>query len=84
MYKVKVLSGYRVSIPKEVRERLGLKIGDELILEIEGSKIVLRPAFLPKDPVFTMMGIIGEEEKELKEPELSVIKELEEKLKRSE
>lgn len=84
MYKVKVLSGYRVSIPKEVRKRLGLKIGDELILEIKGSQIVLRPAFLPEDPVFTMLGIIGEEEKELKELELSVIKELEEKLKRSE
>ena len=43
MYKVKVLSGYRVSIPKEVGKRLGLKIGDELILEIKGSQIVLRP-----------------------------------------
>jgi len=83
LYKVKVLSGYRVSIPKEVRERLGLKIGDELILEIEGSKIILRPAFLPEDPVFTMLGITGDKKKELKEPELSVIKELEEKLKRS-
>ncbi|RLE81123.1 MAG: hypothetical protein DRJ52_04870 [Thermoprotei archaeon] len=83
MYRVRVLSGYRVSIPKEVRERLGLKIGDELILEVEGSRIVLRPAFLPKDPVFTMLGIVGGEERELKEPELSVIKELEEKLKRS-
>ena len=63
MYKVKVLSGYRVSIPKEVGKRLGLKIGDELILEIKGSQIVLRPAFLPEDPVFTMLALLERRKK---------------------
>lgn len=69
-----------MSIPKQIRERLGLKVGDELILEVKGTEIILRPASLPRDPVFTMSGIVSGEEKVLEEPELSVVKELKKKL----
>jgi len=33
----------RIVIPGEVREKLGLKKGDNLILEISGNEIVLHP-----------------------------------------
>ncbi|RLF13451.1 MAG: hypothetical protein DRJ66_07815 [Thermoprotei archaeon] len=82
-YKVKVLSGYRITIPKEVRERWSLEIGDEIEITVEGSKLTLRPVKLMRDPVLGMLGIIGEKEIELKEPEKAVIAELEEKLRRS-
>jgi len=82
-YKVKVLPGYKITIPKEVRERWNLKVGDEIEIMIEGSKLTLRPVKLIRDPVLGMLGIIGEEEIKLKKPEKAVIKELEEKLKRS-
>jgi len=82
-YKVKILSGYRITIPKEVRERWDLEIGDEIEITIEGSKLILRPIKLTRDPVLGMLDIIGEEEIKLKEPEEAVIKELEEKLKRA-
>ncbi len=83
LYRVKVLSGYRITIPKEVRERWGLKVGDEIELAIEGNRLVLRPVKLPKDPVLAMLGIAGKEELELKEPERAVIEELEEKMRRN-
>ncbi len=82
-YKVKVLSGYRVTIPKEVRERWSLEVGDEVEITVEGSRLVLRPLKLPSDPVLAMLGIVEGEEIELKNFEKAVIEELEEKLKRS-
>jgi len=81
-YKVKVLPGYKITIPKEVRERWNLKVGDEIEIMIEGSKLVLCPIKLIRDPVLGMLSIIGEEEIKLKESERAVIKELEEKLRR--
>jgi len=33
----------RIVIPREVREKLGIKKGDNLILEIKGNEIVLLP-----------------------------------------
>lgn len=38
----KVTSKYQVTIPVEVRERLGIKIGDEVEFEVEGHKAWLR------------------------------------------
>ena len=43
MEKVILESQGRVLIPKRVREELGLRSGEELSLEIEDNKIVLRP-----------------------------------------
>lgn len=80
-YKVKVLSGYRVTIPKEVRERWGLRVGDEVEVVVEGSRLILRPLKLPSDPVLSMLGLA--EEAELRSAEDAVIEELKEKLERS-
>ena len=82
-YRVKILSGYRITIPKEIRERWNLKIGDEIEIVVEGNKLTLRPVKLPSDPVLAMLGIAGKEELELKEIERVVVEELEEKMKRS-
>ena len=82
-YRVKILSGHRVTIPKEVRERWGLEVGDEVEILVMGNKLVLRPIRLPEDPVLAMLGLAEGEKVELKEIEKVVIEELEEKLKRS-
>jgi AbrB family looped-hinge helix DNA binding protein len=34
---------YQVTIPKEVREALGIKVGDRLIVKVENGKIVMEP-----------------------------------------
>lgn len=39
----KMTSRGRVTVPREVRERLGLKQGDGLVFEIEGTTITLVP-----------------------------------------
>jgi AbrB family looped-hinge helix DNA binding protein len=38
----KVTRNYQITIPKEIREKLGINVGDVLIFDIEGGKIVLR------------------------------------------
>jgi looped-hinge helix DNA binding domain, AbrB family len=34
---------YQITIPKEVREVLGIKVGDRLIVKVEDGKIVIEP-----------------------------------------
>jgi AbrB family looped-hinge helix DNA binding protein len=38
---VKVTGKYQVTIPKEIRERIGVNIGDELLVNRSGRRIVL-------------------------------------------
>jgi len=42
MPATKVTRNYQITIPKEIREQLGINVGDILVFNIEGSKIVLR------------------------------------------
>jgi bifunctional DNA-binding transcriptional regulator/antitoxin component of YhaV-PrlF toxin-antitoxin module len=81
--KVKVLSGYRVTIPDEARRRLPLRIGEELEFTMEGNRLVYKVKELPEDPVFTMLGVARGPRRELGEIEEAVTSELEEKIKRS-
>ena len=83
MYKEKVLSGYRITLPKKIRERLGVKIGDEVTIDVEDGKIVIKVRDFSEDPVIAMAGIAGKEIVELKDYEESVIEELKEKDRRS-
>ncbi len=47
MEKVKVTRKYQVTIPKEIRERIGIKIGDELLVSEDEQRIILeKPADL--------------------------------------
>jgi len=49
MAKVKVTRKYQVTIPEEVRHKIGVTIGDELLVREEEEKIVLeRPIDLEK------------------------------------
>ncbi len=38
---VKITRKYRVTIPKEIREKLGLRVGDKLVSRLEDDHIVL-------------------------------------------
>jgi AbrB family looped-hinge helix DNA binding protein len=58
MYKsVKIKKKYNVTIPKSVRKKFELKIGQLVQVSIEGNKIVLKP--LPSDPSGKLEKLIG-------------------------
>jgi len=82
-HKVKILGGYRITIPEEVRRRFSLKEGDELELTVEGNKLIYKMKDLPEDPVITMLGVASGPKRKLNEAEEAVAAEVEEKLKRS-
>jgi AbrB family looped-hinge helix DNA binding protein len=52
---VKVSSRYQIAVPRRVREQLGIKSGDRLLVEVRGSVIVLLPE--PRDYVAHMAGL---------------------------
>jgi len=81
--KVKVLSGFRLTIPEDARRRLPIKIGGEVEFTVEGNRLVYKVKELPDDPVFSMLGLVGGQRRKLSEAEEAVINEVEEKLKRS-
>jgi len=54
-YKVKVLDGFRIAIPKQVRERLKIKKGDILELEVRSDKLIMNLS--RESPVFILGGI---------------------------
>ena len=70
--KVKVLSGYRVTIPDEARRRLPLRIGEELEFSMEGNRLVYKVKELPEDPVFTMLGVAKGPQRKLSQIEEAV------------
>ncbi len=53
--KVKVSSKYQVVIPKDIRERFDVEEGEEMIVDIEGEKIVMKKA--PTRLVDMMKGL---------------------------
>jgi AbrB family looped-hinge helix DNA binding protein len=81
--KVKILSGYRITIPEEVRRRFSLKEGDELELTVEGNKLIYKIKDLPEDPVITILGITSGPKQKLSEVEEAVAAEVEEKLEKN-
>lgn len=55
--EVKLSSKGQIVIPKEVREKLGLKAGDKLKLEVEeGKRIIVQPSVGPPKDVFVKAG----------------------------
>ena len=53
---VKVTRNSQITIPKEIREKVGIKEGDRVDVTVEGDKVVIRKIeldeitdFLPKD-----------------------------------
>ena len=43
MREVVITRKYQITIPKEIREKLGLKVGDRVLIYLEGDKIVIKP-----------------------------------------
>lgn len=43
LQEVIVTRKYQITIPKSIREKLGIRIGDRLLMEVDGDKIVIRP-----------------------------------------
>ncbi len=57
---VKVTRKYQITLPKEVREKLGIRIGDFLKVKIEDGKVVLEP-MVPRrrNPIDDMLNLIS-------------------------
>ena len=60
MEKVILEKQGRVLIPKSVREELGLRSGEEMALEIEKNKIILKLFKEPKDFSSQLKGCVKE------------------------
>jgi len=80
LVEVKVLQGYRVTLPKEVRRKLRIERGDVLECELRGREVVLRAEHIPASPTIEMLGLAGGVEAS---PEQAMLEEVEEKLARS-
>jgi len=65
MALVRVKGKYQVTIPKEVRRKLGLRVGDYLEVEVQGSTILLKPkALLDKDETLEKLRALLEKLRE--------------------
>lgn len=66
MRAVKVLPKGQITLPKEVREELGIRVGDTLVLEKAGQKVLLRKGktLLEYKGVLPDLGISIEEMRE--------------------
>lgn len=80
MGEVRVLGGYRVTLPEEVRRKLRIKKGDSLRYELRGREVVFRAEHIPASPTMEMLGLAKGVEAT---PEQAVIEEVEEKLARA-
>jgi antitoxin PrlF len=58
-YSSTISSKGQVTVPQEVRNRLGLATGDKVDFVIEGDRTVLRPSRSEEDPFEKYRGILG-------------------------
>ena len=49
----------QITVPQEVRVRLGLKEGDRVEFVTEGEKTIIRPARTSKNPFDAYVGALG-------------------------
>jgi AbrB family looped-hinge helix DNA binding protein len=54
-----VSSKGRITVPREIRRRLGLEAGDGVEFVVEGDRIVIRPAHSEANPFEKFIGITG-------------------------
>lgn len=55
--EVKVTRKFQVTIPEEVRSRVGIKVGDKLVVRAENGKVVLEPLDRVSNPVDFLWGL---------------------------
>lgn len=58
MSKVKVSSKYQITLPKDVREAMGISAGDELQVLREGDRVALRSIPKIKQPTEVLYGSV--------------------------
>ena len=49
----------QITIPKEIRQRLGLERGDRVIFECEAGRVVLKPYRGETNPFAAYVGALG-------------------------
>jgi AbrB family looped-hinge helix DNA binding protein len=59
MYSSVIGSKGQVTVPQEIRMRLGLKEGDRLEFVIEGDSTVIRPARVTENQFEKYAGVLG-------------------------
>ncbi|WP_054840174.1 AbrB/MazE/SpoVT family DNA-binding domain-containing protein [Thermococcus sp. JCM 11816] len=47
----KVTRNYQITIPSDIRKKLGIKVGDVLVIEIEDGKAVIKKSDLELPPL---------------------------------
>jgi len=55
--QIRVLQKGKITIPAEIRDRLGIKEGDVLTLEVSGGKIILLPPRTFLNPTRVLNGL---------------------------
>lgn len=58
-YSGTISSKGQVTVPQEIRQRLGLTAGDRIDFVIEGDCTVIRPSRSQEDPFEKYRGILG-------------------------
>ena len=58
-YSSTISSKGQVTVPQEIRNRLGLATGDRVDFVIEGERTVLRPARSSSNPFEKYRGVLG-------------------------
>jgi antitoxin PrlF len=58
-YTSPISSKGQVTVPLEIRKRLGVGTGDRIEFAIEGDQTVIRPSRENPDPFEKQMGILG-------------------------
>ena len=71
MTRARISSKYQITLPKQIREGLGIGAGDELYVSREGDKIVLKHLPKIKEPTKFLYGSVKS-----KEDAVKVIREL--------
>lgn len=57
--EVKVTRKYQVTIPRSVRSKLGIKIGDKLIVRSEGRRVIFEVAQRISNPSDVLWNLFG-------------------------
>jgi antitoxin PrlF len=58
-YTGSISSKGQVTVPREIRKRLGVAAGDRIEFVIDGDRTVIRPSRDNPDPFGKQMGILG-------------------------
>lgn len=49
----------QVTVPQEIRKRLGLRVGDRVEFVVEGDRTIIRPARAEANPFEKYKGVLG-------------------------